>query len=231
LIVPLEHEAELLGLWLIHVADDLEVGAADCQTFERLGRQMAVALVRRRERVALREQAGNNRLRDFVHTIIGGMQLLRDEQRWALELLEQLPVRALIATVWGEIEFVDPRLQADLARRYPGLFSPDTPADNLRVVLARLTGKSLEDANRLLRKVIANGVEIELDAQPGPEGPGDDVWVLSRIRSKRGIDLPGFKPAVHEHILLMARSSAPAQMIRTRSGCLLRVLRNGSDKA
>jgi hypothetical protein len=55
------------------------------------------------------------------------------------------------------------------------------------------------------------------------------VWVLSRIRSKRGIDLPGFKPAVHEHILLMARSSAPAQTIRTRSGGLLRVLRNGSS--
>jgi hypothetical protein len=229
LIVPLEDEAELLGLWLIHFADDLEVSGADCETFERLGRQMAAALVRRRERVALHEQAGNNRLRDYVHTIVGGMRLLRDEQRWALELLEQLPVRALIATVWGEIEFVDPRLQADLTRRYPGLFSPDTPDDNLRVVLARLTGKSVEESNRLLRKVVAEGVDIELDAQPGIEDPGDDVWVLSRIRSKRGIDLPGFKPAVHEHILLMARSSAPAQTIRTRSGGLLRVLRNGSS--
>jgi CHASE2 domain-containing sensor protein len=231
LIVPLEDEAELLGLWLIHVADDLEVSGPNCETFERLGRQMAAALVRRRERVALREQAGNNRLRDYIHTIVGGMRLLRDEQRWALELLEQLPVRALIATVWGEIEFVDPRLQAELTKRYPGLFSPDTPDDNLRVVLSRLTGKSVEEANRLLRKVVADGVEIELDSQPGLEDPGDDVWVLSRIRSKRGIDLPGFKPAVHEHILLMARSSAPAQTIRTRSGGLLRVLRNGSDKA
>jgi CHASE2 domain-containing sensor protein len=231
LIVPLEDEAELLGLWLIHVADDLEVSGPDCETFERLGRQMASALVRRRERIALREQAGNNRLRDYVDTIVGGLRMLRDEQRWALELLEQLPVRALIATVWGEIEFVDPRLQADLTRRYPGLFSADTPDDNLRVVLARLTGKSVEEANRLLRKVVAEGVEIELDAQPGIEDPGHDVWVLSRIRSKRGIDLPGFKPAVHEHILLMARSSAPAQTIRTRSGGLLRVLRSGSGKS
>jgi CHASE2 domain-containing sensor protein len=231
LIVPLEDEAELLGLWLIHVADDLEVSGPDCETFERLGRQMAAALVRRRERIALREQAGTNRLRDYVGTIVGGLRMMRDEQRWALELLEQLPVRALIATVWGEIEFVDPRLQADLTRRYPGLFSADTPDDNLRVVLARLTGKSLEEANRLLRKVVVEGVEIELDAQPGIEDPGHDVWVLSRIRSKRGIDLPGFKPAVHEHILLMARSSAPAQTIRTRSGGLLRVLRSGSGKS
>lgn len=231
LIVPLEDEAELLGLWLIHVADDLEVSGPDCETFERLGRQMASALVRRRERVALREQAGNNRLRDYVDTIIGGLRMLRDEQRWALELLEQLPVRALIATVWGEIEFVDPRLQAELTRRYPGLFSADTPDDNLRVVLARLTGKSVEEANRLLRKVVTEGVEIELDAQPGIEDPGHDVWVLSRIRSKRGIDLPGFKAAVHEHILLMARSSAPAQTVRTRSGGLLRVLRSGTGKS
>jgi CHASE2 domain-containing sensor protein/GAF domain-containing protein len=228
LIVPLEDEGELLGLWLVHMHEDIDLGREDCETFERLGRQMAGALVRRRERMALREQATNARLRDHVETIVGGLRLLRDEHRWALELLEQLPVRALIATVWGEIEFIDPRLQADLKRRYPGVFSPDTPEDNLRTVIARLTGKSIEHANRLMRKVINDGHEIELDATPGIEDPGDDVWVLSRIRSKRGIDLPGFKPAVHEHILLMARSSAPAQTIRTRSGGLLRVLRGGS---
>lgn len=228
LIVPLEDEGELLGLWLVHMLEDLVLERDDVETFERLGRQMAGALVRRRERLALREQATNARLRDHVETIVGGLRLLRDEHRWALELLEQLPVRALIATVWGEIEFIDPRLQADLKRRYPGVFSPDTPEDNLRTVLARLTGKSIEHANRLMRKVITDGHEIELDATAGIEDPGDDVWVLSRIRSKRGIDLPGFKPAVHEHILLMARSSAPAQTIRTRSGGLLRVLRGGS---
>ncbi|PRQ07693.1 CHASE2 domain-containing protein [Enhygromyxa salina] len=231
LIVPLEDDGELLGLWLVHMLEDLVLEREDCETFERLGRQMAGALVRRRERLALRDQATNARLRDHVETIVGGLRLLRDEHRWALELLEQLPVRALIATVWGEIEFIDPRLQADLKRRYPGVFSPDTPDDNLRTVLARLTGKSIEHANRLMRKVINDGHEIELDATPGIEDPGDDVWVLSRIRSKRGIDLPGFKPAVHEHILLMARSSAPAQTIRTRSGGLLRVLRGGSGKS
>jgi CHASE2 domain-containing sensor protein/GAF domain-containing protein len=230
LIVPLEDESELLGLWLIHVADDHDVSVQDIETFERLGRQMAVALVRRRERIALREQGTHTRLRDYMDTIVGGLRMLRDEQRWALELLEQLPVRALIATVWGEIEFVDPRLKDDLIHRYPGLFSPDQPADNLRVVLARLTGQSMDEANRLLRKVVHEGVEIELDAKPGLEDPGDDVWVLSRIRSKRGIELPGFKPAVHEHILLVARSSAPAQTIRTRSGKLLRVLGGGSGK-
>lgn len=231
LIVPLVDEAELLGLWLIHVSDDVEVSTADVETFERLGRQMAVGIVRRRERLALREQANITRLRDYVETIVGGLRMLRDEQRWALELLEQLPVRAMIATVWGEIEFVDPRLREELARRYPGLFSPDQPEDNLRVVLARLTGQTMDEANRLMRKVMTEGHEIELDAQPGIEDPGDDVWVLSRIRSKRGIELPGFKPAVHEHILLMARSSAPALTVRTRSGGLLRVLRSGSDKS
>lgn len=231
LIVPLENDGELLGLWLVHMLDDLVLEREDSETFEGLGRQMAGALVRRRERLALREQATNARLRDHVETIVGGLRLLRDEHRWALELLEQLPVRALIATVWGEIEFIDPRLQADLKRRYPGVFSPDTPDDNLRTVIARLTGKSIEHANRLMRKVINDGHEIELDATPGIEDPGDDVWVLSRIRSKRGIDLPGFKPAVHEHILLMARSSAPAQTIRTRSGGLLRVLRGGSGES
>lgn len=230
LIVPLEHKGELLGLWLVHVADDLEVTPGNCATFEQLGWQMAATLVRQRERVALREQLGNNRLRDYVDTIFGGLRMLRDQQHWALELLEQLPVRALIATVWGEIEFIDPRLRADLAGRYPGLFSPDRPDDNLRVVLSRLTGKPIEEADRWMRKLATEADEIALDAVPGIEDPGHDVWVLSRVRSKRNIDLPGFKSAVNEHIVLMARSAAPAKVIRTSSGRELKVY-SGAGKS
>lgn len=224
LIVPLEDQGELLGIWLLHSAAWAELDRDDVATFERLGRQMAGTLVRRRERAALREHTGRAGLRDQIETIVGGLRLLRDEHRWALDLLEQLPVRAVIATVWGELEFVDPRLRSELARRYPGLFCEDMPEQNLRTVLARLTGKSFEDAHRLMRNVVGNSVEIELEAVPGIDDPGDDVWVLSLIRSQRGIDLPGFKPALHEHILLMAHSSAPAQTIKTRSGAFLRVL-------
>ncbi|MCA9684995.1 MAG: hypothetical protein KC457_22625, partial [Myxococcales bacterium] len=224
-LVPLEDEGELLGLWLIHLTEDAEIERDAIETFERLGRQMAGAVLRKRERSALREQAGKARLRDHLETIVGGMRLLYDEHKWALELLEQLPVRAVIATVWGEIEFIDPRLRLTLSRRYPGLFSADNPDDNLRAVLARITGKSLDEAHRLMRKVVNDGVEVELESVNGLDGEGDDVvWVMSRIRSKRAIELPGFKAAVHEHILLMARSSAPAKTIKTRSGHLLRVL-------
>lgn len=224
LIVPLEHDGELVGLWLVHMPARVEVEREDSNTFERLGQQMAEALIRRRQRQTLRDQGNQARLRDQVETIVGGLRLLHEEHRWALELLEQLPVRALITTVWGEIEFIDPRLHRDLARRYPGLLSDDMPEHNLRTVLARLTGKSVDEAHRLMRKVVRDGVEIEIDAITGLEAADDDVWVMSRIRSKRGIDLPGFKPAIHEHILLMARSSAPAQTIATRSGGYLRVL-------
>ncbi|MFO7567067.1 MAG: CHASE2 domain-containing protein [Enhygromyxa sp.] len=223
LIVPVEQHGELLAIWLLHT-EQRAVEPEEIATFERLGRQMAGALARRRERVVLRDQSRRARLRDQIETIVGGLEMLRDEHRWALELLEQLPVRAMIATVWGELEFVDPRLRSELARRYPGLFGADMPEQNLRAVLARLTGTSFEDAHRLMRNVVGNGVEIELDAVPGIDDPGDEIWVLSRIQSHRGIDLPGFKPALHEHILLTAHSSAPAQTIKTRSGAYLRVL-------
>ncbi len=226
LIIPLEHDGELLGLWLIHstnVDQDSPLDRGELEAFERLGGQMARALVRRRERQALREQAVDAGMRAHVETIVGGLRLLRDEHRWALELLEQLPVRALIATVWGEIEFVDPRLRDDLACRYPEIFADDTPEQNLQIVLARLTSSSVEDAHRLMRRVVRSGVALELDAGPGREERGE-VWVLSRIQSKRSIDLPGFKPAVHEHILLMARSAVPTQTVNTASGAVLRVL-------
>jgi CHASE2 domain-containing sensor protein len=227
LVVPIEHRGELLGLWMVHFAAALELGQDDRELFEDLARQMAAALVRRRERSALRRSMRAN-VRDHVETIISGFRLLRDEQRWALELLEQLPVRAMIATVWGELEYVDPRLRSELGNRYPGVFTDaesEAPADNLRSVLARVTGNSLAEAHRLMRKVVRTGVELELAAAPGVGvGDGDDVWVLTRIRSTRGLDLPGFRPATHDHIVLMARSYAPARTIATASGRFLRVL-------
>ncbi len=223
LLIPLEDEGELLGLWLIHVPVEAEVERDAVETFERLGRQMAAAIVRRRERSVLRDQGGRWRMRDHLGSIVAGLRLLNDEHRWALELLEQLPVRAIIATVWGEIEFVDPRLQLTLSRRYPGLFG-EADTKDIRGVVARLTGKSLDEVHRLMRKVVSDGVEVELDSIPGDDGTGEDIWVMSRIRSKRGIELPGFKPAVHEHILLMARSAAPPTTVRTRSGNFLKVL-------
>lgn len=225
LIVPLENDGELLGLWLVHAPVEIEeeIDKHKLESFERLGRQMAVAVIRRRERAALREQAGSARLRDHIETIVGGLRLLHDKDRWALELLHQLPVQAIIATVWGEIEFVDPRLRKKLRTSFPGLFSEDAPEDNLRAVIARLTGESLDEAHRLMRKVINEDVEVQLDVTGGL-ADSDDQWVMSRIQSKRGIELPGFKPAVHEHILLMARPSSPVKTVRTRSGGVLKVL-------
>jgi hypothetical protein len=235
LLVPLQVENELLGVWLVHLLVEVEIGREQLESFETLGRQMAAAILRRRERAALRNQAGRARLRDRLDTIIGGVRILRGEQRWALELLEQLPVRALISTVWGEIEYVDPRLKQTLAVRYPGLFgqpepsekeNDDTedPSDDLRAVLARLTGKTLDEAHRLMRRVVRDGVELELETIRGIDDEGTDVWILTRVQSKRGIELAGFKPAVHEHIVLMARSSAPARRVKTQSGGWLRVL-------
>ncbi|MFV8754254.1 hypothetical protein ACNOYE_27230 [Nannocystaceae bacterium ST9] len=237
LLIPLQVEGELLGVWMVHLLAEVEVGADQLESFETLGRQMAASILRRRERAALRNQSGRERLRDRLETIIGGLRMLRGEQRWALELLEQLPVRALISTVWGEIEYVDPRLRQVLARRYPGLFSEATddddepalgreidPADDLRAVLARLTGKTLDEAHKLMRRVVQDGVELELETVRGLDDDGTDVWILTRVQSKRGIDLPGFKPAVHEHIVLLARSSAPARRVKTQSGGWLRLL-------
>ena len=224
LIIPLEDQGELLGVWLLHVGDAAGLEDEGVERIEDFGRQMTAALVRRREREALILDSAKPRLRDHVETIVAGMRLLRDEQRWALELFEQLPVRILIATVWGEIEFVDPRLRRELERAYPGLFLGDDRQHNLRAILVGLTGQSPASVQRLMRKVINEGVELELEARPGVEKMVDDVWALSRIRSERAIGLPGFKSAVHEHIVLTARSSAPARREPTRSGGILPVL-------
>lgn len=234
MLIPLQVDGELLGVWLVHLLEEVEVSETQTESFETLGRQMAASILRRRERAALRDQGTRERLRDRLDTILGGLRILRGEQRWALELLEQLPMRALISTVWGEIEYVDPRLRQALAHRYPGLFNEGSgegvdPANDLRAVLARLTGKTLDEAHRLMRRVVQDGVELELDTVRGIDDEGSDVWVLTRVKSKRGIDLPGFKPAVHEHIVLMARSSVPAQRVKTRSGGWLRVLGGNLD--
>jgi hypothetical protein len=47
--------------------------------------------------------------------------------------------------------------------------------------------------------------------------------VLTPIISEAGLELPGFRPAIRERLVLMARSAAPARSVETRSGALLRV--------
>jgi len=205
LIVPLEHEGEFLGLWLVHTGERDALEPEVREGFEALGAQIAASLVRRRQRSALREQAAATDLRGRVDTIIGGLELVHNQRRWGIELLEQLPVRAAIATAWGEFEFVDPRLRAELGQQFPHTLADEDPAHGLQNAIVRLSGVTFEQAHRMMREVIQRGVEVELPASADDE---PEVWVLSRIYSERGIGLPGFRPAVHEHILLSARPSA-----------------------
>jgi CHASE2 domain-containing sensor protein/GAF domain-containing protein len=218
LIVPLEHDGDVLGVWLVHARERVELEPATREGFEALGRQIAATLVRRRERSSLREQSARAQLSDRVETIIGGLRLLHDERRWAIDLLEQLPVRAVIATTWGELEFVDPRVRDELGRRFPELFADSSPAHGLAAMIARLSGATLDEAHRMMREVVQRGVELEL---PGRSDDGE-VWVLSRIHSKRGIDLPGFRPAVHEHVLLTTRPAVAGEAVVTGKGRILR---------
>jgi len=229
LIVPIESDGDLFGLWLIHVDAAVEVTREQLDRFETLGRQLATTLIRRREREALRERAKGSRYRDYVDNIQGGLRMLQSEQRWVLDLLEKFPVQVLISTVWGEIEYIDPRLERLLANRYPGLFSADKPAETLRTILHRMTGESYAQIDHKLRNLSYDDeLELALDVQPGVEDPGnDDVWALSRIRTERAIGTSSsFRPAVHEHVLLVLRSEAPTSKdYRTRSGKILRALR------
>lgn len=201
LLVPIQHRRNLLGIWLLHVPAQVEVSPEEIARLEDLGHQMGTAVARRRNRdvVASAPQAGSNAsLRDHVKVINHGIRLLQQEQRWATQIFEQLPFASLISTVWGEVEFRNEAMREQL----DVLLSEDHQRD-LRALLAILTHATLEQAHEMMRQVVRNGDELEF---PGPSGR--HVYTLTRIRFEEGSEMPGLRPTVSEHLLLIARGVA-----------------------
>lgn len=201
LLVPIEHRRTLLGMWFVHLPAHVELAPQELARMEDLGRQMGTAVARRRHRdvVAAAPQAGSNAsLRDHVKVIRHGIRLLQQEQRWATQIFEQLPFASLISTVWGEVEFRNEAMREQL----DDLLSDDHQRD-LRALLAILTHATLEEAHAMMRQVVRDGVELEFR---GPSG--EHVYTLTRIRFEEGSELPGLRPTVSEHLLLIARSVA-----------------------
>jgi hypothetical protein len=210
LIVPLAEAGVLVGVWLIHLPERATPSADAVARCERLGRQLAAAIVRRRLREGLDPLDIDRRrpsLTAELALIEAGLTRLRDEQRWALELLEQLPVHAAIATVWGELEFVDPRLREALERRCPGLFVAQGAPPNLVDILARLTGTGRAEARAWMQAVVRDGVTHELAAIPPQPATPAPRWLLAPL--ELSADRPELGPSV-EHLLLIMIPPAPA---------------------
>ena len=196
-VVPLlAVHAGLLGVAVIEPNTSARPSATALAGCDRLGRLLADTIVRRRRRQAVGAGERAWTLADALAQLDAGLTMVRDEHRWTLDLIAALPVRVAIATIGGELEWVDPRLRRALGDRCPGLFLAGGPDPHLVDVLARLTGARRPDARARIREVVLTGAPVAL-----PVARGDWWLVPLELPAER----PGLAAGAVAHLALLDR--------------------------
>jgi hypothetical protein len=213
LIVPLVVRGKTIGFWLLNFQgmprDHLK--AAQLDLVRTLALELGLAMDRRKQQTAV-ARAG------LVERLIGGGPLaselgeIQKHVRWQtqhqqdlLALGESMPFGVFVATLWGEIRYMNTAMKQLCASE--GLDPSDT-AHSLPDVLCKLTSMRSDEIHDHLRRLVQELAELHLRGRDrGDDHPGHD-FMLSWL-----------KPTTHaqadsEHLLLVC--ALPRSFTRSR---------------
>jgi hypothetical protein len=212
LLVPLLVRGKTIGFWIINFEgrprDHLK--ASHLQLVRTLALELALAMDRRKQQTVVAADG-------FVQRLIGRGPLaaelgeIRQHVRWQtqhqqelLALGESMPFGVFVATLWGEIRYMNTAMK-DLCS-LEGLDPSDT-GQSLPDVLCRLTAMHSEDVHDHLRRLVHELAELHLRGRDRDDRPGHD-FVLSWLKPTAGTQ------ADAEHLLLVC--ALPRMFIRQR---------------
>jgi hypothetical protein len=209
LMVPLLEKGQIYGYWMLHLDPEIGLEEEDIADVERLGRQMAQSIATRRLReVQLNEpEAGD--LSGTMRVLSQGIETMSHSKDWARALAEQLPVGIMVATIFGHIEF-----QNDAMREHLALDFPDGPPnEDIRAVIAQLTGSTLKEAHEIMRDALKSDSIHKLQSRLSglPNLRGDPRLSLTRLHLDSSTNFLGQMSGDAEYLLLIARA-VPAPM-------------------
>lgn len=206
LVVPLTDRGRLYGVWLVNLAGDVPLSAADQVSIEELGAEMGRAIAGHRhdreERGPLHFPSGAN-LEEGIDIVMRGIEALGEDKRQVSGLFDSLPLGLLVADVWGHVERVNNSMRDRLAVDFPD----GIPGDDLRAVLARTTGSSLTEVHAMMRRVVRTGDMCRLQSRRDVDAQvtGRASFVLMRLRQPA--DPGSFSPTDTgtTHLVLLSR--------------------------
>jgi hypothetical protein len=181
LLVPIQHESRLFGFWLVHTTPETKIDDGFVTTSEALGRQMAQLIHTRRygpgktAAPAGAANAGQEAIAEMDRTV----SEVESSRRWAVEILEQDEQGVLLASLWGPLEMVNRPMRDLLRAHFPG----GVPGEDIRAILAKLTGGSMEQVQTMMRAAIVDHETIVLSKplRETAEIHADLTYTLRRI--------------------------------------------------
>lgn len=174
LLVPLVVRRRLVGFWILNFAHRDIVAAPHMALIKTLAREIAMAIDRRQLQGAALRPSG--RIGGLVSRLLGGgrFSVDLDEVRRSFQahtqnqqdlrtLGESLPYGVCVATLWGDLRFVNPAMK--LVWKDAGV-DPAT-ATSLPEVMVQLTGFELAEVHRHLRKLVQELEEMHIRGRGG----------------------------------------------------------------
>lgn len=184
-VVPLCYEGRLYGVWMINLPEDVTLTESDVREMESIGLEIGHAIARMRSQAPGSQVLGGVaplHVRRQIDLIRRGIEVLHQGREWGGQVLENLPVGLLVATVWGQIRDVNQRMRDRLADEFPD----GVPDDDLRAVLARATGGTLSKAHDLMRTVVREGTDVHFSPSGDVLGEVSErpTYILTRFSIK-----------------------------------------------
>jgi hypothetical protein len=190
LLVPLVVRRTTIGFWIINFQGkprDHE-GSSHMELVRMLALELAMAIDRRKQlvptaqRSLLQRLAGGGRIATELLDIRQHVQWQTQHQQDLLTLGESMPFGVFVATMWGEIRYMNASMKALCTQR--GLDPADT-GNSLPDVLCRLTAFHSKDVHDHLRRLVQELAELHLRGRDFEGEPGHD-FVLSWLEPGQG---------------------------------------------
>lgn len=163
LLVPLSSFNRVLGLWVVNFRKGVEVPNDTLDMLKLFAEQLALSMERQRiqrlrhERAAVRESLLLRPLQEVRNTL----QFLAHEQSSMSKTFESLPVGILVATLWGEVSYINATMRHFLG----ALHVDNAKATSLPDLLAAVTGSSDEEIQATVSRLFAGRPYVELNCK------------------------------------------------------------------
>ncbi len=169
LLVPLSSFNRILGIWVLNFPCDQEVSSSTMEVIDTFARQLTLTLERRRIRrlLAVRTSRREGFLLQPIQKARSTMQYFSHEQRSLAQMFNSLPVGVLVATLWGQVEYVNTAM-----RRFLATFDVDGPENaDLLDLLTVLTEQDEDATHDTVLALIEGGkASVDIHCQSNSEG-------------------------------------------------------------
>jgi hypothetical protein len=208
LVVPLLDGGKIYGFWMLNVHPQVDLDEEELTAIEKIGRQMAQTIAGRRVRDGQLDEPEAGDVSGTMRVLRQGIETLSHSKDWARALAEQLPVGLMVASIFGNIEFQNEAMQAHLELDFP----EGPPNNDIRAVIAQLTGSTMDEAHEMMRDVLRSGRVLKLQSQLSglPDLRGDPRLSLTKLRLDGSTNFLGRMAGDAEYLLLIARATPAA---------------------